>query len=160
MSKIKLFLIVFLFAGCSVPDFIIQGQLDDFEKALEEEDVNWIMDQFTDDVVRELPDGVKLKGKDELRMYWEDLFQSLDNIDVEPIDFVTSGFPPDKLALHWRMTADVVAKSKYFKFDLVGTTVKFEGVDFNYGSGLKTARVITFWNTLDIIQQAGYKVTK
>ena len=61
MSKIKLFLIVFLFAGCSVPDFMIQGQLDDFERALEEEDVNWIMDQFTDDVVRELPDGVKLK---------------------------------------------------------------------------------------------------
>ena len=58
------------------------------------------------------------------------------------------------------MKADVVAKSKYFKFDIVGTTVKFEGVDFNYGSGLKTARVITFWNTLDILQQAGYKVTK
>ena len=65
MSKIKLFLIVFLFAGCSVPDFMIQGQLNDFERALEEEDVNWIMDQFTDDVVRELPDGFKFKGKDE-----------------------------------------------------------------------------------------------
>ena len=95
MSKIKLLMIVFLFAGCSVPNFMIQGQLNDIEKALEEEDVNWIMDQFTDDVVRELPDGVKLKGKDESRLYWEDLFQSLDNIDVEPIDFVTSGFPPD-----------------------------------------------------------------
>ena len=40
MSKIKLFLIVFLFAGCSVPDFMVQGQLDDFKRALEEEDVN------------------------------------------------------------------------------------------------------------------------
>ena len=105
-------MIVFLFAGCSMPNFMIQYQLDDFERALEEEDVNWIMDQFTDDVVRELPDGFKFKGKDELRMYWEDLFQSVDNIDVESIDFVTSGFPPDKLALHWRWKADVVAKSK------------------------------------------------
>ena len=160
MSKIKLFLIVFLFAGCSVPNFMIQYQLDDFERALEEEDVNWIMDQFTDDVVRELPDGFKFKGKDEVRMYWEDLFQSVDNIDVEAIDFVTSGFPPAKLALHWRMKADVVAKSKYFKFDTVGTTIKIEGMDLTYGSGFKTARVITFWNTLDMLQQAGYKVTK
>ena len=59
-------------------------------------------------------------------MYWEDLFQSVDNIDVEAIDFVTSGFPPAKLALHWRWKADVVAKSKYFKFDTVGTTIKLK----------------------------------
>ena len=160
MSKIKLLMIVFLFAGCSVPDFMVQGQLDDFERALEAEDVNWIMDQYTDDVVRELPDGFKFKGKDEVRMYWEDLFQSVDNIDVEAIDFVTSGFPPAKLALHWRWKADVVAKSKYFKFDTVGTTIKIEGMDLIYGSGFKTARVISFWNTLDMLQQAGYKVTK
>ena len=160
MSKIKLLMIVFLFAGCSFPDFMIQSQLNDFERALEEENVNWIMDQYTDDVVRELPDGFKFKGKDELRMYWEDLFQSVDNIDVEVIDFVTSGIPVDKLALRWRWKADVVAKSKYLKFDVVGTTVKFEGMDFNYGSGFKTARIITFWNTLDMLQQAGYKVSK
>jgi len=160
MKKFKLLIIVFLFSACSMPDFMIRGQLDDFERAFEQEDVDWIMDQFTDDVVRELPDGVKLKGKNELRMYFEDLFQSLDNIDVEPIDFVTSGFPPDKLALHWRMKADVVAISKYFKYDTVGTTVKFEGMDFNYNSGFKTTRAIAFWNTLDILQQAGYKVTK
>ena len=93
-------------------------------------------------------------------MYWEDLFQSVDNIDVEAIDFVTSGFPPAKLALHWRWKADVVAKAKYFKFDTVGTTIKIEGMDLIYGSGFKTARVISFWNTLDMLQQAGYKVTK
>ena len=122
--------------------------------------MNWILDQFSDDVVRELPEGIRIKGKDELRSYWEDLFQSFENIDVEPIDFVTSGFPPSKLALHWRMKADVVATSDYFKFDLVGTTVEFEGMDFNYGSGFVTAKSITFWNTLSILQQAGYKVTK
>ena len=63
MSKIKLLMIVFLFAGCSVPDFMIQGQLDDFERALEAEDVNWIMDQYTDDVVRELPDASNLRAR-------------------------------------------------------------------------------------------------
>ena len=75
--------------------------LDDFERAIESEDIEWIMDQHTDDIVRELPDGVKIVGKAEFRKYWEDFFEYTDNIDVETIDFVTSGLPPDKLALHW-----------------------------------------------------------
>ncbi len=160
MDKIILPIIVFLFAACSMPDFMVQGQLDDFERAIESEDIEWIMDQHTDDIVRELPDGVKIVGKAEFRKYWEDFFEYTDNIDVETIDFVTSGLPPDKLALHWRFKADIVGQSKYFKYDAVGTTVQFEGMDMNYGSGFKTARNISFWNTLDILNQAGYKVTK
>ena len=35
MDKIILPIIVFLFAACSMPDFMVQGQLDDFERAIE-----------------------------------------------------------------------------------------------------------------------------
>ena len=40
-----------------MPDFMVQGQLDDFEKAIESGDVDWIVEQHTDDVVREMPEG-------------------------------------------------------------------------------------------------------
>jgi hypothetical protein len=146
-----------------MPDFMVQGQLDDFEKAIESEDVDWIVDQHTDDIVRKMPDGVTVVGKVEFRDYWEDFFKSVDNIDVESIDFVTSGFPPDKLALHWRFKATIVAPSKYFKWNnesTIGSTVEFEGMDFNHGSGLKTAKNIAFWNSLEILNQTGYKVTR
>ena len=65
------------------------GQLDDFEKAMERKDVNWILDQFSDDIVRKLSDGIKIKGKMSCAAMGEDFFQALENIDVEPIDFVT-----------------------------------------------------------------------
>ena len=55
--------------------------------------MNWIMDQYTDYVIRELSVSFKFKGKDELRLHWEYLFESVDNINVETIDFVTSDFP-------------------------------------------------------------------
>ena len=146
-----------------MPDFMVQGQLDDFEKAIESEDVDWIVAQHTDDIVRKMPDGVKVVGKVEFRDYWEDFFQSVNNIDVETIDFVTSGFSPDKLALHWRLKGTIVAPSKYFKLNnesTIGSTIEFEGMDFNHGRGFKTAKNIAFWNSIEILNQTGYKVVR
>ena len=163
MYKILLPIIAIFLSSCSMPDFMVQGQLDDFEKAIESEDVDWIVDQHTDDIVRKMPDGVTVVGKVEFRDYWEDFFKSVDNIDVESIDFVTSGFPPDKLALHWRFKCTIVAPSKYFKWNnesTIGSTVEFEGMDFNHGSGFKTAKNIAFWNSLEILNQTGYMVTR
>ena len=40
-----------------MPDFMVQGQLDDFEKAIESGDVDWIVEQHTDDIVRKMPEG-------------------------------------------------------------------------------------------------------
>ncbi|GIR31782.1 MAG: hypothetical protein CM15mP45_10780 [Deltaproteobacteria bacterium] len=39
-----------------MPDFMVQGQLDDFEKAIESGDVDWIVEKHTDDIVRKMPE--------------------------------------------------------------------------------------------------------
>ena len=167
MYKLMLPIIVIFLSSCSMPDFMVQGQLDDFEKAIESGDVDWIVEQHTDDIVREMPEGapggVTVVGKDQFRDYWEDFFKSMDNIDIETIDFVTSGFPPDKLALHWRFKGTIVAPSKYFKWNnesTIGSTIEFEGMDFNHGSGFKTAKNIAFWNSIEILNQTGYRVVR
>ena len=75
----------------------------------------------------------------------------------------TSGFPPDKLALHWRFKGTIVAPSKYFKWNnesTIGSTIEFEGMDFNHGSGFKTAKNIAFWNSIEIVNQTGYKAVR
>ena len=52
MHKLMLPIIVIFLSSCSMPDFMVQGQLDDFEKAIESGDVDWIVEQHTDDIVR------------------------------------------------------------------------------------------------------------
>jgi len=156
MKKIIPMLLVML--GCdSAVDSMIQSRLQSIADAYVNEDVEYLVNNVTDNFVRHIPNNININGKKEYKDYLIDFFETNDNIKIEMLDYVSSG---NKAAVRWKYTADAVQKSKYSTIDLTGNKVELHGMDMFYLSGTKTAEDFASWDNLKMAQGAGYKILK
>ncbi|MBH09497.1 MAG: hypothetical protein CMG74_03930 [Candidatus Marinimicrobia bacterium] len=157
MIKIIPILLAFIVGCGNVVDSVIQSRLQAIADAYVNEDVEYLVNNVTENFVRHIPNDIDINGKNEYREYLTDFFKSNDNIIIEMLDFVASG---DKAAVRWKYTSDAVAKSKYSDIDLSGSKIVLYGMDMFYLSGTKTEEDFASWDNLKMAQGAGYNLIK
>ena len=155
---IKLIPLILLLIGCSgAVDSMVQSRLQAISQAYVNEDVDFLVNNESENFVRHIPNNIKINWKSEYRDYLVDFFESNDNIKIDMLDYVTDG---NKAAVRWKYTSDAVKKSKYSDIDLSGTKIELYGMDMFYLSGTKTAEDFASWDNLKMARDAGYKVYK
>lgn len=158
MGKLFLFIYLFLLFGCeSAIDTLVQSRLQAIADAYASEDVEYLVDNVSENFIRHIPNDIDITGKTEYEDYLNDFFQANDNIKIEMLDYVSSG---DKAAVRWKYTSDAVNKSKYSNIDLSGNKIELDGMDMFYLSGTKTAEDYASWDNLKMAQGAGYKLVE
>jgi len=156
MKKIIPLLLVML--GCSnVVDSVVESRLKAIADAYSNEDLEYLVNNVTENFVRHIPNDIMITGKDEYKDYLTDFFQANDNIKIEMLDYVSSG---NKASVRWKYRSDAVNKSKYSTIDLTGSEVELHGMDMFYLSGTKTAEDFASWDNLKMAQGAGHTLFK
>ena len=154
-KTIPLLLLIF---GCgSAVDSMVESRLQAIADAYANEDVEYLVNNVTENFVRHIPNDIDITGKEEYKEYLIDFFEANDNIIIEMLDYVASG---NKAAVRWKYTSDAVKQSEYSDIDLVGNKIELHGIDMFYLSGTKTAEDFASWDNTKMAQNAGYTLVK
>ena len=82
MKKIIPLLLVML--GCSnVVDSVVESRLKAIADAYSNEDIEYLVNNVTENFVRHIPNDIIITGKDEYKDYLTDFFQANDNIKID-----------------------------------------------------------------------------